>query len=394
MSTHRPRLAYVYDALFPWTVGGAERWLTRLATTAAEAGYDVTYLTRRQWDADTPPTIDGVRVLDVSPNHDLYRADGSRTLREPLSFGLGVYRHLRRHRADYDLVHTHAFPYFGALGVHRALRSTSTPIIVDWAELWTRDYWHAYTGRAAGEVGWRMQNRVARIPQTALAISDLHRQRLLAAGVNGEVTLLTGLFDGVIEAAPRPVRVPPTVVFAGRHIPEKRPLAVPPAIAVARREIPDLRCVIYGDGPERAALLAAITAAGLESVITAPGFAPREEVEASIGSAVCLIHPSEREGYGMVVAEAAAKGTPSIVVRGPDNAAVDLVEPGQNGFVTSSASPDELASAIVNAVRAGAALRERTSAWANAQGRSLTIEAAIDQALGVYEQALGSQHRP
>ena len=384
----RPRIAYVYDALFPWTVGGAERWLTRLASFAAEAGYEVTYLTRQQWRADEPPAINGVRVVAVSPDEPLYREDGSRTLREPVRFGHGVYRYLRRHRNDFDLVHAHAFPYFGALGVHQALRKTSVPIVVDWAELWTRDYWRAYAGPVAGEAGWRLQNRVARIPQHALIPSRLHLRRLLDAGVNGPVTLLSGQFDGEIEPLPRPAASPPTVVFAGRHIPEKRVLAVPAAIELARREVPELCAVIFGDGPDQEAVVADISLRGLADVISTPGFVPREEIDEAIGSATCLLHPSEREGYGMVVVEAAAKGTPSIVVRGPDNAATDLVEDEVNGFIAPSADPETLAGAIIRTVREGAALRERTAAWANAHGRALTIEGAMDQVLEVYERAL------
>ena len=43
--------------------------------------------------------------------------------------------------------------------------------------------------------------------------------------------------------------------------------------------------------------------------------------------------PSRREGYGLVVVEACAAGTPSVVVADPDNAATELIEEGVNGFV-------------------------------------------------------------
>jgi len=41
-----------------------------------------------------------------------------------------------------------------------------------------------------------------------------------------------------------------------------------------------------------------------------------------------------------VVIEAAAHGTPAVVVAGPDNAAAELVSEGENGFVAPSASPE------------------------------------------------------
>ena len=48
--------------------------------------------------------------------------------------------------------------------------------------------------------------------------------------------------------------------------------------------------------------------------------------------ALCLLLTSRREGYGLVVVEAASHGTPSVVVAGEDNAATELIEEGVNGI--------------------------------------------------------------
>ena len=112
------------------------------------------------------------------------------------------------------------------------------------------------------------------------------------------------------------------VVFAGRHIPEKRAPAVVPAIARARERLPELRAEIFGDGPDRDEVLRLIEAEGLDGAVAAPGFAPSEKVSATVRArSACQLFPSAREGYGLVVVEAAAVGTPTIVVDGPDNAA-------------------------------------------------------------------------
>ena len=73
-----------------------------------------------------------------------------------------------------------------------------------------------------------------------------------------------------------------------------------------------------------------------------PGFVSAERVESALARALCMVLPSRREGYGMVVIEAAALGTPSVVVADPDNAAADLVIEGENGYVAPSASPEDL----------------------------------------------------
>jgi glycosyltransferase involved in cell wall biosynthesis len=136
------------------------------------------------------------------------------------------------------------------------------------------------------------------------------------------------------------------VVFAGRHIPEKQAPALVPAVARARERIPELRCEIFGDGPERDEVLRQIDALGLHGVVEAPGVVDGDRVESALGRALCLVLPSRREGYGLVVVEAAARGTPSVVVAEADNAATELVEDGVNGVIAPDGSPDALAAAI------------------------------------------------
>src|SRR3712207_187122 len=43
------RVGVGYDCLFPYTVGGAERWYRSLAQPLAADGHEVTYLALRQW---------------------------------------------------------------------------------------------------------------------------------------------------------------------------------------------------------------------------------------------------------------------------------------------------------------------------------------------------------
>jgi glycosyltransferase involved in cell wall biosynthesis len=407
----RMRICVVYDCLFPYTVGGGERWYRNLAERLSEEGHEVTYVTLRQWDRGGRPEVAGgrVRVVSVGPRMALYTDDGRRRILPPLVFGFGVLWHLLVHGRRYQVVRPSSFPYFSLLAAALVRPLARFELEVDWFEVWSDEYWREYLGGLGGRVGGLVQRACAKVPQRAFCLSKLHAERLREEGLRGEPTVLRGLYTGPAEpiASPTPTTTTPaptlildipavadktdeahqTVLFAGRLIPEKQaPLAVA-AIDRARREIPSLRGVIFGDGPEHGAVRAAIAELGLREVVSAPGFATSEAVDEQMRNALCLLLPSKREGYGMVVVEAAAKGTPSIVVAGPDNAAVELIEEGVNGFVCQCSDPEAIAEAIVRIHAAGAALRGSTARWFEEHARELGLESSLRTVLAGYESA-------
>jgi glycosyltransferase involved in cell wall biosynthesis len=174
------------------------------------------------------------------------------------------------------------------------------------------------------------------------------------------------------------------VVFAGRHIPEKRVAAIVPAMAAVRRSDGDVRCVIFGDGPERGLVQERVAELGLADSISVRGFVDAREIRRTLRRAGCMILPSRREGYGMIVIEAAAAGTPSVVVRGEDNAATELIEEGVNGFVALSASPEDLAASISRALAGGMGLRRSTAAWFEANVQRLSLESSLERVIRAY----------
>ncbi len=120
------------------------------------------------------------------------------------------------------------------------------------------------------------------------------------------------------------------------------------------------------------------SALGLGDSVAFLGRRPQAEVEAAFARAACVASASEREGYGLVVVEAAARGTPSVVVDGEENAAVELVTDGVNGAVAADASPASLGAAIAEVVRAGSALRETTLGWFVDNADELRLERSLE----------------
>lgn len=263
------------------------------------------------------------------------------------------------------------------------------PVVTDWIEVWSRDYWDSYLGRYAGWIGGAVQRLCIRSTRQAFTFADSTAAMLCRAGYRGKPVVLRGMFAGTAPPFDPGAARLPLVVFAGRHIREKQVRAIPGALALARTTVPELRAVIFGDGPERAQLLADIADLRLADAIDCPGFVEDGRVEETLGRALGLLLPSEREGYGLAVLEAAARGTPAILVKGEANAAADFIADGVNGYLAPDAGPAALARAILRVHADGAALRQSTAAWFARHEAAFRIESSIARVEQAYRAAVG-----
>jgi glycosyltransferase involved in cell wall biosynthesis len=107
-----------------------------------------------------------------------------------------------------------------------------------------------------------------------------------------------------------------------------------------------------------------------------------------MGRAACLLHPSAREGYGLVVVEACVRGTPVILVEDPENAATELIEPGVNGYVAKSSDPIELSVLLVAVLRAGDSMRKSTIDWYRRRSGELSIDSSVQVIEAAYCERL------
>ena len=303
----------------------------------------MTYLTLRQWERGERGEVPGVRVVASARGWSSTHGPGRRRILPPLVFGLGVLLAPAAARPPLRRRPHRVVPLLLAARRRACVRRLGGfGLVVDWHEVWTRDYWIEYLGRAGGRIGDAVQALCLRVPQRAFCFSAAARAPPpRRRGCGARSTVLEGEYAGPLEPH-EPVPPEPLVVFAGRHIPEKRVPALVPAIGRAAGEpTATVRCVIFGDGPERGRGAGARRRAGpRRGRSRCPGsWMPPRSTRRCAGRG-CMVLPSRREGYGMIVIEAAAAGTPSVVVRDADNAADELIEEGVNGFVAPSASPE------------------------------------------------------
>ncbi len=386
-------IAIAYDCLFPLTTGGGERLYRSYATRAHLRGLSVDYLTATQWEGDAPRQPE-FRVVPVTPALRLYDEDGVRRTSAALVFAWGLFRSLAKGRQDYGAVIVSGLPVLNVFAARAALMGSGTQVVVDYLEVWGRRQWLEYAGPITGTIAWMLQKLAVALTPIATCHSQLTARQLRAEGLRGQLLVSPGLIDGESGHDITPSAAgPPYVLYAGRHIPDKQVETLPAAVLAARRDLPDLRLVVLGSGPSSVALDEAIAASAGQDWVTRPGFVSQERLDELMAGATALVNPSRREGYGLVVVEASAHGTPVVLVDGPGNAAVELVEESVNGFVAASAGPDDLGAAIVRASQGGAPLRARTRSWYEAAIRSRTVEQTVDAILAALDMN-GAPHSP
>ena len=322
------RIAFVYDALYPWVKGGAERRFHEIGHRLA-AEHDVHYVGWQWWSG--PPTLrqDGVTLHGVGRAPALYGADGKRTVREAASFSARLLPALMRHR--FDVIDCSATPYLPLYPTAVAARLTGARLVSTWHEFWG-EHWSEYLPHrpVVARVARALERDARRFGDRVVTVSNFTARSMGMAGDPRVEVIPNGVDVAAITRA-LPVEEPTDLLFVGRLIDEKRVDLLLGAVAELRGRFPTLRCAIVGDGPERAALECRSAALAVDDRVRFTGQVSGPDLARLLRAARILVLPSVREGYGMAVAEAQAAGVVPVVVQAPFSAASELVRDGIDG---------------------------------------------------------------
>jgi len=242
--------------------------------------------------------------------------------------------------------------------------------------------WRQYFSRPIAEFGRLAESRLMpRMYQggTVVTLADSSRDELVELGFQRDRVEVVepGIHSMFVPDASR--RSPtPLVVAVGRLAQMKRHLELVRAVGEARQFIPDLRIEIIGDGPDRDNLEAGIASLGAQEWCTLRGRVDEATLVETYQRAWVLASASLAEGWGMVITEAAACGTPAIVTRIVGH--LDAVREGRSGLLVDRL--DDFAGAFVDLLsdmprlasfRAGAIEHAASLSWDRAAQRHLAI---------------------
>lgn len=310
------RIAYVYDAVYPYIMGGVERRVWELSRRLAGRGHDVHLYGMQWWAGDPDIEREGVHLHGTCRPLPLYRK-GRRTFFPALLFAASLVVPLSR--KQFDIIDCQHFPYLSALTTLVAGRLAGSRIVVTWHEVWG-DYWYDYLGMP-GALGKAVERVLARGSTFPVAVSDATREGMGNAGVRGTIPVIPNGIDLAWIGSIGPSPVASDIIFVGRLIREKHVDLLIEAVSLLRTDLRDIRCLIVGDGPERQSLEARAAELGLSDNIRFTGFLEKpEDVIACMKSSRVFVLPSTREGFGISVLEALACGLPVVTIDDPGNA--------------------------------------------------------------------------
>ena len=349
------RVAVVTDGLYPWFKGGKEVRFHELLTRVAAKGVVVDIYTMHWWDGPRDRQEGSLRLHAICKNRSMYAGE-RRSLVQAVVFAVAC---LRLATVEADVIDADHMPYLQILPLRVVCWIRGIPLVVTWHEWWGAAYWRSYLG-PVGVLAAGIERLVARLADQLVVAAEGTAKRMVAAGIPpGRIVVVpNGVDVGEISGAPRS-ETSYDVLFIGRLLEHKGVDTLVQGLAELASGGTVLRCGIIGEGPEREPLEAAVWRLGLQGQVDFLGrLETKQEVFGFIKSAGVFVLPSRREGFGIVVAEALACGTPVVTTDHADNLSRHLVDDGVTGCLAAPTSGG-LAAALswtLDAVRRGDAV--------------------------------------
>lgn len=289
-------------------------------------------------------------------------------------------------RFEVDLVHAHVIYQAGVMAwaLHRM---HGLPYLVSehWSKLdWYFDRpWFSYTARTAYREAERVLPVSRYLEENILGyVPELEKDRLEVIPNVVDTDLF--YYKEQEENEGDEIELLAVMNFTHEH---KRPLLLPEAIALLPEKLQrriTLRLIGKGEGvvddPD-----ALISRYGLKARVVYEGYRNKEYIAGAMRKADFLVHPSERETFGVVVAEALCCGLPCVV---SDRWALPERLTGEEGFLVPQNTARSWSDVLREAIRDAKRFDRHAIAEANRERYSAaTVGSRIT---GLYNQVLSS----
>lgn len=272
---------------------------------------------------------------------------GVKMPREPYHVGVPILdpRYLRRvWDIQFDIVHAHS-PFASGIEALRLAKHRKIPIVATFHSKYYDDFYEKTHSKLLAGKGTDVVVDFYNECDEVWAVSEKTADVLRGYGYRGEVQIMPNgtdphviLPEDVAEVERRFQIRPelPVLLFVGQMNWKKNIRKVLEAAAIFGREHA-FQLVMAGQGPNEREIHACAAELGIgDRVVFTGHIADRRLLMGLFARADMLVFPSVYDNAPMVMREAAAAGTPAIVVRG--SCAAECVRDGENGLLSDDSA--------------------------------------------------------
>lgn len=303
------RIALLPEYFYPY-MGGGEEWFRHIGSGLAGLGHSVEVFAFPMSDAPRTETMGGVRVTRAGVFViDKWQPYFKRAISHALTF---FFHPVRNSKCDVAIGQGSAL-----LGAFPLLWARHIPTVCVVHDIYGLHESIRDKGLLRGLARYLAVERVLhKMPLAAwIAVSESTKAKLTTLGV--PISKIIIVRNGVNQP-PTSSRVDAgrIVLFLGRLVKHKHPEDFLRALSQIKTDKP-WTAKVAGEGELLPGLRGLAKDLGLESKVQFMGRVSEAEKWRLLGSSICLVLPSTAEGWGVVLTEAAATGTPSVAYEIP-----------------------------------------------------------------------------
>jgi glycosyltransferase involved in cell wall biosynthesis len=303
--------------------GGAEVFTQEVMRRLTKKGYDITLFTERFSNGLQLEYIDGVRILREGGKYSVYSK---------------ARKYYSKHKNCYDFIidEMNARPFLTPKFVKEK------PILALCHHV-SLEAWSLELPFPLGHIGYyyfhrRGLSHYRNVP--TVTVSESSKKNLEKIGLKKIFVVPEGVSVSSLDEVPQKGHSP-IIAFVGRLKRNKLPDHAVQAFAIIKKIIPDAKMWIMGDGYMRKKL----EKMG-NSSITFYGRVEEDLKYKLLSQAHLVLVPGVHEGWGLVVTESNAMGTPAIAYNVPGLR--DSVRDDETGILVKQNSPGCLAEAAIS----------------------------------------------
>ena len=309
--------------------GGSEIYVERIAAELVAAGHRATVMCAAHGEAPAEEiTSAGVRIVRRGGHRSVY-------VRAAVAyvsgwFGLGPLARGRWGRPDVVVDVGNGLPFLSPVYARKPVVALVHHV--------HREQWPVVLPGLQGRLGWWIESRLApRLYRHCryVTVSEATCSDLVDLGVDrGRISVIN---NGTPEAPTSPTERStwPSLVVLGRLVPHKQVEMALGAVAALAAELPELELVVAGQGWWEPRLREIAFELGITERVRFGGFVTEAEKHALLGWAWVALMPSLKEGWGLTIVEAGARGTPTVAFRSAGGVTESVVD-GATGLLADN----------------------------------------------------------